>query len=617
MVTEKDISSTEKLLDVIRKGADDRASGLSEAADLGAGPEHPATGREKKGLSFRARAVVGVEILEDGLRLVKMAKAGNNWRAEQALAVSTKTPASLDSPEFIAFLKQSLQRIDGIKKACIWAMIPTEKGEVWQVNVPRVKKDIYNAVFWTAKREKKFDESTTAFDYRILGETTESGAKKMAAEVFTAPREEIHLLKKAFARAGFSLDGITLSSFALQNLFASRRIDPGDEAFAVLFIGQESSSIDIHRENRMLLSRVIKTGRNSMVEAILDEPAMADTAGANPYGHVAGATVSPARARASGLITRLEEGDQIAAGASDALADVFTMIRPALERLARQVERTIDHSFNVLGNPSPTRLYLCGRLAGAPGVVDFFQEQIGLKVQVPDPLHPAMPHVAPGITSLKAHERIALVPAAGLAMSSDDKTPNFLCTAQDREKQRIAKRNGALVGMGFLAAALITGIFLFQTRQELAQARLQDKQFEQKLNERAPLLTATQINRMAADYLKRASVLRGYAQKFVPVAVLSELSAITPPNIRLLNVRLEMEGSEANQTRFVVVEGFIKGDDISFETHLSSYLFRIRNSPLFGDTAIQNSKTVDFESEGQVLRFVININLKQVTHERT
>jgi hypothetical protein len=125
------------------------------------------------------------------------------------------------------------------------------------------------------------------------------------------------------------------------------------------------------------------------------------------------------------------------------------------------------------------------------------------------------------------------------------------------------------------------------------------------------------MNRLAADYLERTTRLRQYAQKFVPVAVLSELSAITPPHIRLLNLRMETGQHDARQARFLVVDGFIKGEGINFETHLSSYLFRIRNSPLFADTTIQTSNTVNFESEGQVLRFVININLKQVAHERT
>ena len=606
MVTEKEISATEKLLDVIRKGDDRPFSDSLEAEEAVGHPGPSLPGQEKKSLSFSTNIVVGVEIQADTLRVVKMAKVAGTWHTEQALTVASKTSGAPDHPEFIALLRQTLQRVDGIKKARIWTLIPTDKGENWQISIPPIKKDIHNAVFWTAKREKGFDEGATAFDYRILGETTDSGAKKLAVEIFTAPREEVGLVKRVFARAGFPLEGITLSSFALQNLLVTRRIDPGAEAFAVLFIGQHSSAIDIHHAGHILLSRVIKTGLESMAEDILDT-----------HGHMPNADAPQdlqARTHALKLIARLEEGEPSSTASTE---DVQAMIQPTLERLARQVERTIDHSSNVLGHPTPTRLYLCGRLASAPGVVGFFHEQLGLKTIVLDPLHPAIPHIASGITSLNGAQRIALALATGVAMSSNDITPNFLFTAQDREKQKIVRRNGTLVGIGFLALALITAVFLFQARQELADARRQIHRVEQKLDAQTPLLTPNRINRMAADYLKRTSTLRGYAQKFTPVAVLAELSAITPPNIRLLNVRLEMDRPETKQARFLVLEGFIKEDKISFETHLSSYLFRIRSSPLFGDTAIQDSKTVDFESEGQVLRFVIHVNLKQVTHERT
>jgi Tfp pilus assembly PilM family ATPase len=613
LATKNEISSTEKLLDVIRQSpaaaGSDPFSGGEAAGRTGEAKPNP----RKRGFSLRAKAVVGVELLENGLRAVKMVKDGSTWRAEQAITATLKTPASFGSDEFIAFVQQTLQRIEGIGNARLWTLIPGERGEIWQVTVPPVKKDFHQAVFWTAKREKGFDEQSTLFDYRIQGETTASGAKKLAVAVFTAPRQDLDVLKKIFNKAGLPLEGITLSTFALANLFSRRRVDTGPDAFAVMCIGEDSSTIDIHQEARILLSRVIKTGLASILEAIREAP------GHGPAGAPAPGEATRQRFDARALIARLEQGPggQAATPPSESTETVLSMIGPVLERLARQMERTIDHCRNVMGHPPPRRLYLCGRLAGAPAVVDYFKEQLGLETVALDPLNPAMAAVAPGIASLSRRERIALVPATGLAMSANEITPNFLFTAKDRETQKISRRNGAMTGTGLLILAALTGIFLFQSRLALSQARRQVHQLEQKIEAQKPVLTADRINRMSADYLERVTTWRGWAQKFLPAAVLGELSAITPPTVRLLNVRLKMDRPEANQNGSLVLEGFIKGNDPGFETHLSSYLFRIRNSPLFGQTTIQSSETVHFESEGQVMRFVIDVNLKQVAHERT
>jgi Tfp pilus assembly PilM family ATPase len=612
LATENEISSTEKLLDVIRKGAGPAGSEHPAESNFSKRPEESKPDPGKRNLSFRAKTVVGVEILENGLRAVKMVKTGGTWRAEQAL--TAKTRFSFDSAEFIAFVQQTLQRIDGIKKARLWALIPTERGEIWQVTVPQVKKDLHQAVFWTAKREKGFDEHSTLFDYRIQGETTASGAKKLAVEVFTAQRQDINVLKKIFNKAGFPLEGITLSAFALANLFSDRHIDNGADPFAVMCIGEDSSVIDIHQEDRILLSRAIKTGLTSMLEAILEAP------GHGPAGVPAPPDATRQASEARTLINRLEQGagGQTAAPPSESAETVLAMISPVLERLARQMERTMDHCQNVMGHPLPRRLYLCGRLASAPAVVNYFKEQLGLETVALDPLNPAMASVSPDIASLSRRERIALAPATGLAMSANEITPNFLFTAKHREIQKISRRNGAMMGTGLLVLAAITGVFLFQSRLALKEARRHVRQIEQKLDAQKPLLTADRINQMSADYLERVSTWRAWTRKFLPAAVLSELSAITPPSVRLLNVRLEMDRPEVDQNRFLVLEGIIKGNNLmSFETHLSSYLFRIRNSPLFGHTTIQSSETVHFESEGQVMRFVINVNLKQVPHEQT
>ncbi len=605
MTDHKSISSTEKLLDVIREDPYN-TDHTQYAAGAPKGPGvKTSSGRRKISLSFGTRPVVGVEILENGLRLVKMSRAAGNWKAAEAFSVYMKKGQSPESPEFPSFLRNSLKSIQGIKKTEIWALIPVGKGEVWQINVPMVKKNIYNAVFWTAKKEKTFDEKTSYFDYRLLGEITDNGAKKIATEVFIAPREEIDFLRTAFAKAGFSLHGVTLFSFSLRNLFLTKRIDTGDGAFAVLFIGRDSSNIDVYKGSNVVMSRVIKAGTYGMVEAVLEAQGGIDLSG----------DTLPAldSERAMEQLSRIEEE-----GVSQdySMEEIFAAITPPLERLARQVERTIDHSVNVLGNPSPNTLYICGSLTTAPRVSAFFQEHLGLAVQVLDPLSPSMPYVSPGITSLNKSERMSLVSAASLAMSSNEYTPNFLYTALDRQRQKTAKRAGAFAVILMLAVLLITGAYWYQSGRELAMVRQHTAALKQELNKFSPQFTGEDVTLFAGEYVKKISLLRDYTSRLVPVSVISELSAITPANIRLLSVRLDMGRPEAKTAGLAVVEGFVSGENIGYETHLSSYLFGLRNSPIFEDTVIHSSGFEELEGKGRVLRFVINVNLKQAGDEK-
>ncbi len=628
MAKDKDVSSTEKLLNVIRKGPDRQAPDIPGQKAAGSQEKKPASVFGKGIIPFGTADVVGVEIRNERLNLVKMIQTGGQWKAVQASSVSMREGMSLDSPDFPEFLRIQLSEVDGIKKSRIWTMVPDFKGEIWQVNVPQVKEDFSNVVFWSAKRERDFDENETVFDYRVLGEIIESGARKIAVEVYTAPRKEIDLVTKAFSAAGFPLEGITLSSFALQNIFTNRLVDPGSEAFAVLYIDHDCTYIDLHQEKRMLLSRVIKTGLDSMAESIMEEQSLEgpkdivfDDQGLSPEGAVSEHKSPPLTIETAMQLIALLEGGLPRSAQQSWMADyppekIFSMITPALERLARQVERTIDHSINVLKNPPPARIYICGRLAAVPALAAFMREHLGLETEILDPLDPSRPGVSPMITSMEKTVRASLVPAAGLATSSNNYTPNFLYTAMDREKQKILKRNASLAAIAMMVVFLITAGFWFQARQDLKAHQQEVQTLERQLAGHSPRVTTEMISSMGARFNENSQVLRDYSQKLVPLAALSEITAITPDNVKLLRVRMDVRqagaGSAGRQPGIMVLDGFIRGEENLFETYLSSFILRIRNSPLFLDTVIHRSSAEEFGPEGQVLRFVINVNLKQV-----
>lgn len=622
MASEKDISSTEKLLNVIRQDPQKNGGGSSLPSGGATGPS-PAF-RPGMGLSsLKSREVVGVEIQENYLNVVRMVRSGSDWKAIQAFSASIPENVSPNTREFEGFLRSQLQSIEGIKKARIWAILPDSKGEIWHAKVPPVKKDLANAVYWTAKKERNFDDSTTVFDYRVQGEITDNGAKKLSVLVYTAPIQEINFLKKVFAGSGFDLAGITLAPFALRNPFVAGWNRSSGEAHAVLYIGEHTSHIDIHdKDSSLVLSRAIKTGLNSMMETLVHE-----ASGMPEIEVVEDSSVQPApeasaidRKKALELITWIESRDndntEEHLDTSYSQNKILEVISPALERLARQVERTIDHSVNVLGNPSPARIYLCGRLVSSESVVSFFHDQLGLEALILDTLNPSFPQVSPVISSMNRVQRMKLVPASGAAMSSNDYTPNFLYTAMDRDRQKIFRRNAGIAASILILALVITGGYWLQSKQDLNSTRMEVAGLKNELNNYNPRVSHEMVTLLSGRFQEHSSVLRDYSRKFVPAAVMSELTAITPDNVQLLNVRMDMGaagGSGAGvQNSMMVVDGFIKGDDALFETYLSSYLFRIRSSPLFRDTVIHKSSAENFGSEGQVLRFIININLRQV-----
>ncbi|MBS3757000.1 MAG: hypothetical protein KGY56_14995, partial [Desulfobacterales bacterium] len=293
----------------------------------------------------------------------------------------------------------------------------------------------------------------------------------------------------------------------------------------------------------------------------------------------------------------------------------FDMVRPALERLARQLERTIDHSVNVLSHPAPERIYICGGISFLPGLAEFFNEQLSIPAVIMDIPDPEKEGAADRISLQDSDERLSLVSTAALAMPSD-KIINFLRTAGDRDKEREALRNTNAVAAACALLFVLTAGWWWMARYDLEQTRKHTAQVQQQLEQYSPVIQSEDLARLAAELEEKKDELRTYSRKLRPVSVFKELNQLTPQHIELLNIRMDPEaGGNKNgkdKSGTLMVEGFIRSAPSLFETHLTGYLLRLRRSPLFRDSSIRKSSRDTLNTGDNVFRFTLNLDLAKV-----
>ncbi len=584
MTTEKEITSTEKLLEVIR------------GSDYGA--SRPPENTEPPGLMRRirsgwfpsgSRGVTGVEIFRDTLNIVRINRDKSGSQPVYAARIDLPENIEIHHTDFPAFLKKQLSVADPFRKTDIWACLPPSRGETWNVLVPRVKKKLTNAVYWSARKERAFDENEYCFDYRITEEVIDKGIPKLMARVCIASLRDINLYRKIFSEAGYPIKGITLPSFSLENLFARRWVDPGNDAYAALYIGEDSSYIEIHGRRTTLFNRVIRTGRDSILDSFI-----AEYREQTHEGGGSGSSSSPEDRQKAARILK-----QQAELSGESLLD---LIHPALERLARQLERTIDHSVNVLENPAPQQIYICGAISFLPGLSEFFSEQLGIMAVIMDVPEEQSAQVFP-----KGNERPCLVSTAGLAMPADN-TVNFLYTAVDKDRERKAIRNTNFVAALCALLFVATAAWWWTARYELQQVHSETAELEEQLAGFNPRLTTDDLARLAGELREKKDELRRYSRKLYPVAVFRELSRITPGGIELLALRLESEQTAASARNrrkepLLMIEGFIRS---------GPSLLQLRRSSIFKNTSVAGTRVDTLDTGETVYRFTLNMELTQI-----
>ena len=618
MTLKKEVSSTEKLLEVIRSKqlphADKKPSNSPQSSD---GKIHSFF-RE---LTYRKHAFsIGIDIGYQHLFLVKVNKLSDDrWKLVNYRIVPLQTDVSKNTSAFAGFIKRELDGFCGsVRNFNLWANMSSADAEVASIRIPKVpKKQMENAVKWNAKKLISFDENKNVYDFKIQGEIIESGIPKLNVLVYAAPRNDVGEIRKLFADIGYPLDGLTISPFSIQNLFATGWIPRNDQTVASLYIGRNWSRIDIFDHGNLIISRDIRAGINSMIQELM-EGYNEDRAGA-----YTAEKVSETEVLTEGMLMQIDEARELVFGlSSDAPSakevrsrfdlgeeSIFQLIKPAVDRLVRQIDRTFRYYTDTRGNEKVTGIYVSSATNVYELLTAYIGHELGMEHAVLDPLDPANPFIE-GLTSgMTVSERASFSVALGVALSDRSRTPNFLLTYKEKRKQI----NIALVNRSIfltLAAALLicVGIvFVIGSESGKKKATLAklERDYRQsiRLDENVVPLFVSKIE-------KDRSYIRDYSERYLGLASITELSRLTPSNIRLLTVsaRLDQKVSKGGtlQKGWLTIDGIVSGSVSILEDSLVEYVLKLQGSPMFSQVKISSSSIEPYE-HSEILRFTLTV----------
>ncbi len=576
-----------------------------------------------KALTFQKAIGIGIEI---GNRCIKIAKinriSDKSFELVDYDSIDVEQADKFDTPRLAKALAAILTRFcTGLKRYDIWCCVASAKVETRCIRIPKLpKKQIPNAVFWTFSKEVSFSDKDMLLDFRILGDVNENGMTKTQVMTFTIPIAETEALKKLFSRTGHPLTGISIVPFAIQNLLKTGIVQETGKNTCCLFIGRDWSRITIYANGDLILSRGIKAGMHSMIDAIAEQ-----------YRHPSTTDMPPTLGMEEREDTHPEEEDEYHAAAQEDFyrfldpgcttanrsqdgepVDIFQIISPAIDRLIKQVERTIAHFSQHFKRSSVSDILISGKMTANPTVISHIGAQLGVPVNILNPFpHPHAFTQKVTIPGLPA-DKESFVPAIGIGLSSNELTPNFLFTYRHREKRNRARqiRIGiSAASIGFLAL-LFCG-FLWQ-EHHLSVKAMEVNRLIQKRDAFHVPLTQDLVMALYAKVNQKRNRITTLSRRYFSSAVMAEVIHLTPANIQLIALSADMDAPPPNSKTqtgsSLVITGVVTGDKIRFETDLASFMLSIDDSPLFNKPVVKN-KRLQFLDDQPVLRFSIQFEL--------
>lgn len=724
MVTSPKASSTEKLLDLIRGSGKKGGGGDTPAPQPMSSPKRwyswlPLSLKSPRSSGSQAKGVrLGVQLGNHAIRMVKLTVGSGRSRALEFKTVPVPEQGP-DAPELSLVLRLALKDFLGKSDADIWAMVPAESADLRFIQVPKTsKKQLSNAIYWTARKEAAFDDAEVVFDYELQGEVLEKGATKISVLAYTVKRDEFEKLRNLFLQAGYPLTGITVPSVAMRNLLRGGWLDDAAQAQASLHLGGDFSRLEIFSGGNLQFVRVLKGGLSAMAitlaEASKDfrpkqqqttpspleaapasgpvetpatpaflggpgegtaamvvpedsafsasipveiesmaQPSLADLvqgvsfpSGAPLAGGV-GAASLPSPPQPAGLTTEearsllesLTEGPQSLPeghpGRLLSTADVLEMLKPAWERLLRQVQMTFSHHAVTLGNEQVSRLNLSGPLGSDQGLLDYLGEKLGVPCRHLDPLAPDnLGRLLTSAAALSLAERQPYSLVLGLT-DSDRSSCNLLFTYKQKEEEDRVSDLNRIVALAWLGVAVLMG-GLFGWQQTQAYLKRQVIQgLEAQLSEFQPQVTMPLLLSTSSKVRGVVENLRAYSARNLSSAILRDVTGLTPENVRLFNISMDLGTPEEQplpktsadpkakpppspvnkQGRVgldtLTLEGYVKGDSQILESLLSAYLVRLRTSPLLGEPSV-SKRSLELTAAGEdVLRFSLSCQVRR------
>jgi Tfp pilus assembly PilM family ATPase len=552
---------------------------------------------------------------------------------------------------FPAFLRACLSAMGHTGAgADVWAVLRSADMDLNVLSVPKLSgAKLDAAVYWTLQKEKKFAEAEYVLDYVAMGPTADAKTPKLDALTCQGRRADVERLREGFRAADVPLAGITSIPSAFMRLYRRGTAPANFSLAANIHVEPDFSAIGLYTRDRLLFSRFIRSGAGSMADTLVDHfqaltrpkaPVLDDLElplpGAQKPALMAPPPLAQAidSAQAQALLRHVLLGAPKPDFATPAHLlspeEMLDIIAPAIERLARQVERTLDY-YASSQQIRCDALHLSGDIFASPAITQALAGQLGFQPVVFDAAA-----MVPGGELCPAGDRMSMGPAIAAALSPPGKGINLLDNYKIRTAQEAKRTVTRTLLLGLAGLMLLIGGAGMVLERANAGKRALLATITAQQGACGPSMTDATLTANVNLFKIRQDALRETATRDLAAAALVEVGRLTPEDVRLVSFTVEypLEDPKADKAGApakpkaepaapggakpanpatggaVSLEGMVVGDRAQYDATLSRFVLALQSSQLFNMPVVNESGLRELGSGTQVLYFNMRLGVK-------
>jgi|GEM_PF-1144995 len=246
-----------------------------------------------------------------------------------------------------------------------WALRGQDVG-LKRTSLPVLKKKMFEeALLWTARKEFNLEEAPAAITYLELGQTQQKGAPKI--DVLMAGVREDAVLPAAhvFVKNKFLPFHAKPLAVVLWKLYLESEVYDPERTVALIDIGASKTTIVFVHQGKLLFSRELPTGGRHITDALTATLFYQGM----PY-QLQEEEAEELKLRYGFPTDDLEEKTKDGVPVSE----YAVLIRPILERLGSEIQRSLDYFRDTFNVPHIEKLYLLGGTAHLKNLTLFLSD---------------------------------------------------------------------------------------------------------------------------------------------------------------------------------------------------------------------------------------------------
>ncbi|MFC1554498.1 pilus assembly protein PilM [candidate division KSB1 bacterium] len=524
-------------------------------------------------LTGSQKGMIGIDVGSDSIKFVLFQKGKTGFVLKDMGSRKIEEHYTGDPKKKIENLNRAVNELissDLKSKVDFSITVYGPEVSIKKISLPKMTgNELKEAIYWNAKKDLPFPPENAAIGYRIIGTVEDQGMEKTEVIVAAVDRKLISEKIEYFEKLDIHPVNISPVPLAIYNNFQHYSEITGQTNGVVIDIGARMSHIIFVEGGNLQFAREISTGGDDITKGMMgslsgsDGVVKIDREEAERLKFVYGIP-------SDDIIKTTEHGIS--------LSQVSSVMRPTLERLLVQIQRSFDYYRTKFPFEEPDKVFITGGTSLLKNIVEFISDGLDKQVEILNPLRGII--VDPELEEEKSVSSVApsLTVAIGSILGSKNKI-NLL--PQEMKEKLLFDVQKIYVGLAAGVAFFIILLMSFFANSSINELQTTYEEDKQDSVGSTTYNTAynTLLAQKAVEENKILMEQQNY-EKFAGTVQLYDyilfLSGVHKDYIIIDYIKIDLE-----RDNILDIAGRINVDRVSAETMLTDYQLQYVQSGMF------------------------------------